>query len=36
MELEIVGDSWRFWNVVGDHDHQIESWEIVKTHHDHY
>jgi hypothetical protein len=32
MELEIVGD---FWNVVGDHDHQIESWEIVKTHHDH-
>ncbi len=31
-----VGDSWRFWNVVGDHDRQIEWWEIVKTHHDHY
>jgi hypothetical protein len=33
MELEIVGD-FGIW--FGDHDHQIESWEIVKTHHDHY
>jgi hypothetical protein len=42
MELEILECDWRSWDhgmeleIVGDHDHQIESWEIVKSHHDHY